>query len=104
MQRPRHAFAAALFSWNKALSRRLRRPTQKIPVCPTLCLAQSHTRTTYRFFMVTVNVWAKLGRNHHEAKILGSQLILALAVVDVSIESSRFLQPAANQSSCCKLN
>lgn len=41
-------------------------------------------------------VWFGLRASNHEAKILGPQLILALAVADVSIESSRYLQPAAN--------
>lgn len=58
------------------------------------------------------NVWAlhgyhecltKLGREK-EAKIVGQQLRLALAIADVSVESSCFCrraQPASNETSCC---
>lgn len=58
------------------------------------------------------NVWAlhgyheclvKLGKKE-QARILEPQLTLALAIADISIESSCFcrrVQPAANQTSCC---
>ena len=102
MQPPRHAYAALQLEQGN-VEEAAKTYAEDLGYVDSLPRAVRHPN----------NVWAlhgyheclvKLGR-HGEAKILEPQLILALAVADIPIESSCFcrrMQPAANQSMCCK--
>ncbi|WWC61561.1 uncharacterized protein I303_104145 [Kwoniella dejecticola CBS 10117] len=103
MQPPRHAYAALQLEQGN-VEEAAKTYAEDLGFTDSLPRAVRHPN----------NVWAlhgyhecllKLGR-HAEATILEPQLTLALAIADVSIESSCFcrrIQPAANQSACCKL-
>lgn len=102
MQPPRHAYAALQLEQGN-VEEAAKTYAEDLGFSDSLPRAVRHPN----------NVWAlhgyheclvKLAR-HDEAKILEPQLTLALAVADISIESSCFcrrVQPAANQSMCCK--
>jgi hypothetical protein len=102
MQPPRHAYAALqLEQGNVGIAARTY--AEDLGYETSLPRAVRHPN----------NVWAlhgyheclvKLGRTA-EASIIKPQLTLALAVADVSIESSCFcrrVQPAANETMCCE--
>lgn len=101
MQPPRHAYAALKLEQGK-VEEAADVYAADLGFDDTLPRAHQHPN----------NVWAlhgyhecltKLGREK-EAKIVGQQLRLALAIADVSIESSCFcrrVQPASNETACC---
>ncbi|WWC89632.1 uncharacterized protein L201_004557 [Kwoniella dendrophila CBS 6074] len=104
MQPPRHAYAALQLEQGN-VEEAAKTYAEDLGFSNSLPRATRHPN----------NVWAlhgyhecllRLGRND-EAKIVEPQLTLALAIADVSIESSCFcrrVQPGANQSACCGIN
>ncbi|KAL7419950.1 hypothetical protein Q5752_005869 [Cryptotrichosporon argae] len=102
MQPPRHAYAALLLEQGR-MEEAARVYAEDLGYDHSLPRAVRHPN----------NVWAlhgyhecltKLGRGA-EARIVEPQLVLALAVADVSIESSCFCRrvlPASNETLCCE--